>query len=147
MAIIAVELSLDDIKEILPHAEPFIYVDRITRCKYLDISYGYKEVKNDEFWIEGHFPGNPVFPGVLLIEVMAQIGSFIFVDVKNKHKQIGYLCQVQKIKFLDFVTIGDIIEVEAKFLVKSGEFSMVEVSAFVKGKKVATGRIQYYFPV
>jgi 3-hydroxyacyl-[acyl-carrier-protein] dehydratase len=71
-------LESKEIEQALPHRPPFLMVDGILDIVPNQSVVGYKEVREDEPWFKGHFPGEPLFPGVLIIETMAQIGGFCF---------------------------------------------------------------------
>lgn len=133
-----------DIKEVLPHRAPFIWVDQILDYQYLGYADGYYQVKDDEFWIQGHFPGNPVFPGVLMLECMAQVGGFVFTDIAVE-KQFAFLSKVDDLKYYRKVSVGDKIDIHAEFVSKFDKYAEVAVTSKVNGKKVAFGRITYTF--
>lgn len=133
-----------DIKDVLPHRAPFLWVDKILDYQYLKYADGYYQVKENEFWIPGHFPGNPVFPGVLMLECMAQIGGFVFTD-KAKDSKYAFLSKVDDLKYYRKVSVGDRIDVHADFVSEFDKYSEVEVTAKVNGKKVAHCRITYTF--
>ena len=129
-------------KDIFLHREPFLFVDEIIEMKYLESSKGKKIVKDDEFWVEGHFPNNPIFPGVILLETMAQIGGLILMDGDLKTLN-AYLSKVDKFKLIKKVVPGDVVIVEGTFLDQIGDFTTVKTKAFVNGAKVAEAKITY----
>jgi 3-hydroxyacyl-[acyl-carrier-protein] dehydratase len=96
----------------LPHRYPFLMVDRITNIRGDEFAIGIKNVTANEPQFQGHFPGNPVFPGVLLIEGMAQTAGAICILAKNLvgKPQIVYFMTIDKAKFRKPVTPGDTIE-------------------------------------
>ncbi len=96
----------------LPHRYPFLMVDRITNIRGDEFAIGIKNVTANEPQFQGHFPGNPVFPGVLLIEGMAQTAGAICILSKNLvgKPQIVYFMTIDKAKFRKPVTPGDTIE-------------------------------------
>jgi 3-hydroxyacyl-[acyl-carrier-protein] dehydratase len=118
---------------------PFLLVDRVTEVEPLQRVVGYKNVSINEPYFNGHFPNNPIFPGVLIIEAMAQVGAFMFPPAKS-----GYLVAVDKVKFTGFVRPGDQLVTEAKFDSKVGQYAKVATVAKVDGKTVAKAVITYY---
>ncbi|RDY31934.1 3-hydroxyacyl-ACP dehydratase FabZ [Lachnotalea glycerini] len=136
-----------NIDNILPHRKPFLFVDEIVEVQYMKYSKGIKYVNVNEFWVEGHFPGNPIFPGVLLLETMAQVGGLVFVDSTGNmpEKKFAYLSKVDRFKILQKVIPGDEIIVEAVFVDSFMQFAKVKAKANVNGKKLAEAEITYTF--
>lgn len=135
----------EDILAFLPHRYPFLFVDGITEIDYIVSVKGYKCVSMDEPWTIGHFPENPVFPGVYMIETLAQICGFIFYKKPADECHKSYLSKISNFKFIDFVRPGDIIHAEGKLESSVGNFAKVSVVAKVNEKKVAQGKLVYYF--
>jgi len=129
-------------EDIFLHRAPFLFVDEIIEMKYLESSKGKKIVKDDEFWVKGHFPNNPIFPGVILLETMAQIGGLILMDCGQK-KLNAYLSKIDNFKLIKKVIPGDEIIVEGTFLDQIGDFTTVKAKAFVNQTKVAEAKITY----
>lgn len=136
-------LTHNQIREIIPHRYPFLLVDKILE---LDEGHavGLKNVTSSEPYLEGHFPNNPIFPGVLLIEAMTQVGG-IMLSQKTKFRRQGYLCHVHDFKFLAFVLPGDTVKIEARFDSSLGQIARVNLTARVEDKIVAKGQVSYYF--
>ncbi|HAP4936544.1 TPA: beta-hydroxyacyl-ACP dehydratase [Enterococcus faecalis] len=137
------------ITEVLPHRRPFLFVDEIIEQEYEKIVIGKKTIKEDEFWVEGHFPGNPIFPGVLILETMAQVGGFLFFERKQqqtaKRSTFSYLTRVDNLKLKRKVIVNDEIIIIAKLISKEKHLAKVFVQAKVKDKKVAEAIIGYAF--
>lgn len=139
-------LGMKEIMEALPHRNGFLLVDRILEIVSNVRVVGCKNITCSEFWADGHFPGEPIFPGVLMIETMAQIGAFLFWSVEGKRNQSrGYLIGVDKVKFLHLVLPGDVVTVEGTLLTRVGYLATVHCIATVDGKEVAKGIISYAF--
>lgn len=132
-----------DIKEImtkLNHRYPFLLVDRIVEREPDKWIKGYKNITFNEPYFNGHFPENPIFPGVLIIESMAQIGGLMFSE-----KEKGFLVGVDKTKFIQFVRPGDQLVTEATKIKEFGQYAKVDVKGSVDGKVVAKAEVTYYF--
>ena len=130
-------------EDIFLHRAPFLFVDEIIEINHLESSKGKKLVRDDEFWVAGHFPGNPIFPGVILLETMAQIGGLILVDIDNPAELNAYLSKVDNFKLIKKVVPGDELIIEGTFLDQIGDFTTVRTKAFVNGAKVAEAKITY----
>ncbi|MBI9099397.1 MAG: 3-hydroxyacyl-ACP dehydratase FabZ [Spirochaetaceae bacterium] len=136
-------LNAKEIQEIIRQGYPFILIDRITELKFGESVTALKNVSMGESCFLGHFPDDPIFPGVLIIEGMAQAGGFLFY--KEGKKQTGVIAAVDKVKFLKEVVPGDTIYYKGIFLQKIGNFAKVSFTAEVENKIVAKGEISYSF--
>jgi len=106
----------EQIKSILPHRDPFLFVDYITEINETSIT-GLKLVKHDDFYFKGHFPSEPIMPGVLQIETMAQVGGVLCLNsVHDPENYLTYFAKIDKVKFKDKVVPGDTITFNLKLL-------------------------------
>lgn len=138
-------MTKQEIYSTLPHRYPMLFVDDILEVDYGKNVKGVKNVSMNEPWTQGHFPDDPVFPGVLTIETMAQIGGFIYYTKEDNKSLKAYLSKVEEVKFLGKVVPGDQLVVEGKMITEFGNFAKVRCIAKVNSKVVAKGLITYYF--
>lgn len=137
------ELNIKEIMKILPHRYPFLLIDRITYLERGKKAIGIKSVTMNEQFFQGHFPGNPVMPGVLIVEAMAQVGGVLMLACEEHSGKLAYFMAADNVKFRKTVEPGDqlVIEVEAgKLRKKTG---IVNAKAFVNGKTVAEGELMF----
>ncbi len=133
-------MNLDQIKAIIPHREPFILIDRITVNESLVQTIAQKDVKDDEFWVPGHFPGQPVMPGVLMVEAMAQTGAVNILTLPQYEGKIGYFSSIQEVKFKRKVVPGDTLTIKATYLSQRAAFFFFEGEAFVNDQIVCVAK-------
>lgn len=105
-----------DILNILPHRHPFLLVDRIIECNGTDWIVGIKNITVSEPCFEGHFPGEPVFPGVLQLEALAQTAGILLNQQLGRNGQVAYFLGVDKARFRRRVVPGDQLRLEIRFL-------------------------------
>jgi beta-hydroxyacyl-ACP dehydratase FabZ len=130
--------TVSDILGILPHRYPFLLVDRILALEPEKRITGLKNVTVNEPFFQGHFPGAPVMPGVLIIESMAQVaGVLIYRDLPEKEKKLIYFTGIENAKFRRPVTPGDQLLIEMKLLVRRNNFGKMAGTATVDGKLAA----------
>ena len=130
-------MDIKKISSVLPHRYPFLLIDKIIYLDQETVS-GVKNVTMNEPMFTGHFPGNPVFPGVLQIEAMAQVGGiFALSGVEDAHLYSTYFMKIDKVKFKSKVVPGDTLVFELKLLspIRRGLVEMGGV-AYVNGKPV-----------
>jgi UDP-3-O-[3-hydroxymyristoyl] N-acetylglucosamine deacetylase/3-hydroxyacyl-[acyl-carrier-protein] dehydratase len=128
------ELDVNEIMKILPHREPFLFVDRITHLELGKRATGIKNVTINDYFFKGHFPGKPVMPGVLIIEAMAQVGGVMMLAPEVNRGKLAFFMAADNVKFRKTVVPGDqlVLEVEAvKVKSKTGQ---VRARALVDGK-------------
>ena len=82
-------LNQDDIKKYLPHREPFLFIDEVVEIDENETIHARKLIKSDEYFLEGHFPGNPIFPGVIIIEALGQASGILGFTIMNKTPEEG----------------------------------------------------------
>jgi beta-hydroxyacyl-ACP dehydratase FabZ len=120
-----VVLDVEQIKELLPHREPFLFVDAVTRIEP-NLIEGYREIKPDEFYFPGHFPGFPVLPGVLMVEAIAQIGIILVSKVREERRGRNTLfAGIEHVRFRRQVAPGDHLLLSADII--SGRSSVYKI--------------------
>lgn len=137
------QLNIETIKKILPHREPFLFVDRIIRLETGKHATGIKNVTINDYFFKGHFPDKPVMPGVLIVEAMAQVGGVMMLSPEENRGKLAYFLSADNIKFRKTVVPGDqlVLEVEAgKIKSKTGQ---VHGRALVDGKLVAEADLMF----
>ncbi|MFA6599766.1 MAG: UDP-3-O-acyl-N-acetylglucosamine deacetylase [Candidatus Omnitrophota bacterium] len=107
-------LTVEQIQKIIPHRYPFLFVDRIEKFEPGVGAVGYKQVTMNDYFFQGHFPGHPVMPGVLIIEAMAQVGGVVMLSKAENHGKIAYFMSIDSAKFRAPVTPGDVLRMEVK---------------------------------
>ena len=137
-------LNYQDIIKVLPHRYPFLLVDRITELEPGKRAVGIKNVSINEPFFQGHFPGNPIMPGVLIIEAMAQVGGMLarlsMPEVMEKEGAIFFI-SMDKVKFRKPVVPGDQIVFETIPLRTGSRIWKVAGKAFVKDDLVAEAEL------
>lgn len=140
---ITLPMDISAIKKILPHRYPFLLVDRITA---IDIEngtiVGYKNVSGNEQFFQGHFPGAPIMPGVLIIEAIAQVGG-VLVALKMKTDKIAVLLNIKDAKFRRAVKPGDVLRIECKEIHFSTKGGKIQAQAFVDDKVVTECEVTF----
>jgi len=130
-------MDINEIKQIIPHRYPFLLVDRIVE-RTSDEMVGIKNVSANEPFFEGHFPNNPIMPGVLILEAMAQTGAILVLSAHPAYRdQPFYFASVDKVRFRKPVRPGDQLVMKVKLQKQRGVFFKMLGEAFVDDKLVA----------
>ncbi len=140
-----VVMDVTEIKSFLAHRYPFLLVDRVIDLKVGESIVALKNVTNNEPFFNGHFPGNPIMPGVLIIEALAQAtGLLSFKTLSDMPSEdiLFMLVGVDNVKFKKPVVPGDQLELRAELTRHKGNFWLFDTGAFVAGKQVASAQIK-----
>ncbi len=130
--------TVTEIMKFLPHRYPFLLVDRIVELEAEKRIVGLKNVSINEPFFQGHFPGAPVMPGVLIIEAMAQVaGVMIYRDLEDKDKKLIYFTGIENAKFRRPVVPGDQLRIEMELLNRRNNFGKMQGRATVDGRLVS----------
>jgi beta-hydroxyacyl-ACP dehydratase FabZ len=125
------------IMEILPHRYPFLLVDRILEVQGTERIVGLKNVTINEPFFQGHFPGHPIMPGVLIVEAMAQTGGLLLMEqVADREKKVVYFMALDNVKFRKPVLPGDQLRLEVEMLQFRGKVARMKGTALVDGQVV-----------
>jgi UDP-3-O-[3-hydroxymyristoyl] N-acetylglucosamine deacetylase / 3-hydroxyacyl-[acyl-carrier-protein] dehydratase len=137
------KLDVTQIMRILPHRQPFLLVDRILHLELGKKAVGIKNVTMNENFFEGHFPGKPVMPGVLIVEAMAQVGGVMLLAQDENRGKIAYFLAIDKCKFRKMVFPGDQIVFEINAGRIKSRMGRVHGTATVDGKLVAEADLMF----
>jgi 3-hydroxyacyl-[acyl-carrier-protein] dehydratase len=139
--------NIADIIDILPHRSPFLFVDRVIEIVEQDKIVAEKDLSLDDHFFAGHFPGNPIMPGVLVSEAMAQASGLLLGltwkksdDSIDKKKLMLFLANIN-IKFSTPVRPGETLRLEASLKKVYGKFFLFEVAAYVVNSQIAKGTL------
>ncbi|MCH7680912.1 3-hydroxyacyl-ACP dehydratase FabZ [candidate division KSB1 bacterium] len=131
-----------EIQKVLPHRYPFLLIDRIVDLVPMQRVVGIKNVTINEPFFQGHFPGNPIMPGVLILEAMAQTGGFLLLNTKNDPSgKLLYFTGINKVKFRKPVVPGDQLRFEVKFLKLRQNICKMKGLALVEDKVVCQAEL------
>ena len=136
--------GIADILRLLPHRYPFLLVDRILELEPEKRVVGLKNVTINEPFFQGHFPGAPVMPGVLIIEAMAQTGGvLIFRDLPNREEKLVYFTGIEDARFRRPVVPGDQLRLEMQSVNRRKDFGKMHGKATVDGKLAAEATLLF----
>lgn len=137
------ELDIKQIMEIIPHRQPFLLIDRVTEMIPGQSIKGYKNVSYNEPFFAGHFPGEPVMPGVLQIEALAQLGAVAVLSMEENKGKIAYFAGIKDAKFKQKVVPGDRLDLECEIIKIKGPLGIGAVKASVNGKLACKAEISF----
>lgn len=140
-------IDVVEIQKILPHRFPFLLVDRVTELNPNDSLIGYKNVTIGEQIFEGHFPGHPIYPGVMILEGMAQAGGILAFQSMNLSEEeaankVVYFMSIDGAKFRNPVRPGDRLEYRMSVLKHKGAIWVLEGKAYVDDKLVSEAELK-----
>lgn len=132
-----------EIMEIIPHRHPFMLIDTIEELEEGVRALGKKCVSFNEPYFAGHFPGNPVMPGVLIIEALAQAGAVAILSQPEFRGKTAYFAAVNSAKFKGKVTPGDVLTLETQIIKVKGPIGVGSAKAYVDGKLVTSAELTF----
>ena len=136
-------LDKEGIKNIIPQREPFLMIDEVEEYIPGESATAYKNVSEDEYYFKGHFPGNPIMPGVLIVESLAQTGAVAILSMEENKGKNALFGGIDKIRFKKQVVPGDRLKLEVKIIKRKGPIGIGEAIATVEGKVAAKGELTF----
>lgn len=137
------KLSTTEIMEILPHRQPFLLIDTVEELEPGVRALAKKNVTYNEPYFAGHFPGNPVMPGVLIIEALAQTGAVAILSQPEWKGKTAYFAGIDKAKFKRKVVPGDVLVLETEIVKVKGPIGIGKATASVDGKLVCSAELTF----
>ena len=135
--------TTQEIMEIIPHRYPFLLIDTIEELEPGVRAVGKKCVSANEPYFQGHFPGNPVMPGVLILEALAQVGAVAMLAQPEIKGRTAYFARIDKSKFRRKVLPGDVLELETSIVKVKGSIGIGQAVARVDGKVAAQAELTF----
>ena len=136
-------LGKSEIEAILPHRDPFLLIDEVVELEPGSRVVARKRVREDEYWTQGHFPGRPVMPGVLIVEAMAQTGAVAVLSEEENRGRIAFFAGIDDVRFKRMVVPGDELELECTLARIRGPTGRGKATAKVGGKLAARGTLTF----
>lgn len=138
-------LNKEQIKEIIPHREPFLLIDEVLELEPGKRCTARTYIKEDDFWFKGHFPGNPVTPGVLMIEMLAQTGAVCAGSLPENRGKTALFAKLDKAKFKRMVLPGDELTLSVEMIKLRGPLGVGKGVATVDGELAVSGELTFMF--
>jgi 3-hydroxyacyl-[acyl-carrier-protein] dehydratase len=140
---VTVALGREQIEEILPHRDPFLFLDEVTVLEPGARVIARKRVRDDEWFLTGHFPGRPIMPGVIIVEAMAQTGAVaVLADEANRGK-LALFAGIDDVRFKRMVLPGDELELTCELERMRGPVGRGKATATVDGELAARGTLMF----
>ena len=138
-------LSLDELKGLIPHREPFLFVDEIIEVIPGESVVGKKTFTGKEDFFKGHFPGLPILPGVIIVEMAAQISAFMILTIPSFKNLFGLFTGIEKFKFIKKISSDTTLIVKSRILLFRHNFAKSEAQVFAGDELVAEGVVSATF--
>ena len=136
-------LNKEEIKNIIPQRDPFLMIDEVEEYVPGESAIAYKNVNEKEWYFKGHFPDNPIMPGVLITESLAQTGAVAILSMDENKGKNALFGGIDKMKFKIMVVPGDRLKLDVKIIIRKGPIGVGEAIATVDGKIVAKGELTF----
>lgn len=136
-------LSREEIEKIIPQRDPFLMIDEVEDYIPGESAVAYKHVREDEYYFKGHFPGNPIMPGVLIVESLAQTGAVAILSMEENKGKNALFGGIDKLRFKKQVIPGDTLKLEVKIIKRKGPIGIGEATATVDGKVAVKGELTF----
>lgn len=136
-------LNQEQIKKIIPQREPFLMINEVENYVPGESCTAYKKVRKEEYYFKGHFPGNPIMPGVLIVESLAQTGAVAILSMEENKGKNALFGGIDKLRFKKQVVPGDTLKLQVKIIKRKGPIGIGEAIATVDGKVAAKGELTF----
>lgn len=136
-------LDINQIMEIIPQRAPFLMIDKVEEFTPGESCIAYKNVCINEWYFQGHFPGQPIMPGVLITEALAQTGAVAILSLEENKGKNALFGGIDKLRFKRQVVPGDILKLEVKIIKRKGPIGVGEAIATVDGQVAAKGELTF----
>ncbi len=136
-------MDKEQIKSIIPHRDPFLLIDEVVELEPGKRVVAKKYLKEDEAWFKGHFPNQPVQPGVLTIEMLAQAGAVCILSVPENKGKIAFFGGIDKARFKRQILPGDVVTLSVEIIKIKGPIGVGKAIATVDGKKAVSAEIMF----
>ena len=136
-------LNKEEIKNIIPQREPFLMIDEVEEYVPGESCTAYKFVDEEEWYFKGHFPENPIMPGVLITESLAQAGAVAILSLDENKGRNALFGGINNMKFKRIVKPGDKLKLEVKIIKRKGPIGVGEAIATVEGQIAAKGELTF----
>ena len=136
-------LDVNQIMEIIPQRAPFLMIDKVEEFTPGESCIAYKNVCINEWYFQGHFPGQPIMPGVLITEALAQTGAVAILSLEENKGKNALFGGIDKLRFKRQVVPGDVLKLEVKIIKRKGPIGVGEAIATVNGQVAAKGELTF----
>lgn len=132
-----------EIQKILPHRYPFLLVDKIIDLEEGKRAVGIKNVTINEPFFQGHFPGNPIMPGVLIVEAMAQVGAVAILTMEEYKNKLGVFTGIDEVRIRRQVVPGDTLRMEVELIAIKRGIGKAQAKAYVEDQLACSGTLMF----
>lgn len=139
----ALPLGKAEIEAILPHRDPFLLLDEVTELEPGVRVVARKHVREDEWYLAGHFPGRPIMPGVLMVEALAQTGAVAVLSEEENRGKLALFAGIDDVRFKRLVTPGDVLELVCELERVRGPIGRGKARATVDGELAVRGTLTF----